>query len=369
LFPSKHSNTYSQNCSPVRDRLIFFNSDETSGGQSTTKENKLWWSARGKPLDFRADGAGSEDLVDMRGPGVGMVAEEDRLVLFTTKDIWVATPRRDAFAFDFRQLERDLGADFPRTITATPEGIFWLGAGLNVYRLRGNRVSKLVGSNIHLGLRERLVGFRDSPFGVYNKQRNTFMLFHSSSATLTADSAYELKLDTIRPVNDGEDLGVWEFHTYNKNFMSGAAVSAVSSDYGRTPVMLGAAAAGLWFPWSAQTNDDGSTFTATYRLPAIASQTFQGKTAINEVWLDTASQQNVFRSNSTSTTQIWTSSDNAGSFTNQGNISTSSITATEFLPVNTQASRRPTMELRINDGSRPYISRVALKTLEYEGRF
>lgn len=122
------------------NRLVWFNISTSS----LSYPNRVLWSTRGAATDYTlVNGAGFEDLFDMHGIGQKIIAEEDRIVLFTDEQIWEGRKRQDAYVFDFRAIRRDLGCPFPRTIVKTPYGICFLGRDLEVYTLMGDQVTSL----------------------------------------------------------------------------------------------------------------------------------------------------------------------------------------------------------------------------------
>jgi hypothetical protein len=72
------------------DRLVIFKVTESAG---TLRYQRAVWSAKGDPFNYTR--GGFQDIVAMQGEATGIAAQENRLLLFTTADVWQATPRGD----------------------------------------------------------------------------------------------------------------------------------------------------------------------------------------------------------------------------------------------------------------------------------
>lgn len=130
------SESYAYATTAIDDRLVVFGTIDTSG---VTHPTRVRWTQRGSGNSFI--GGGFEDLVDMSGTARAITHAQGRMVLFTEREVWQATPRRDAYAFDFLQLKRDYGLIAPRAYVDTPYGLFWVANDRSVKRLVGNRIS------------------------------------------------------------------------------------------------------------------------------------------------------------------------------------------------------------------------------------
>ncbi len=175
------------------NRLIFFNTTDASGTQGT----RVRWSMRGDPTDFTSVGAGFEDLVNMKGRGTGMEAEEDRLILFSDFEVWEGRPRRDAYAFDFDVIKKDIGCTYSDTIVRTPVGIIWLGDDFNFYRAH-NGVVRAFSPDIQRFLQDnvdttKLKAQYDSKEGLY------MLFFNRSDDNGVYPHAFFMRVRDIRP--------------------------------------------------------------------------------------------------------------------------------------------------------------------------
>ncbi len=131
-------------CDAFDDRLVMWGSIDSLGTQFPVRAK---WSVRGDPDDFTSPGSGQENLVVMDGTASRIVHTTDRQLLFTERDVWEATPRRDAFAFDFRPLSDGIGLAASRALVETPFGIFWYGTDRKLHRYFNGRVT-LIGRKI-----------------------------------------------------------------------------------------------------------------------------------------------------------------------------------------------------------------------------
>jgi len=336
-------------------RLCVFHTWDTSNG---VHANRLWYSQRGNVLSFTS--GGFEDLNEMQGKGTGLVKEEDRLLLFSDKEVWTATPRRDAYAFDFNPLNSEVGCAYHTAAVPTPAGTFFLNA-TGLYRAKGNRVS-----SVDLGVKNVLSSFSRNPyicFVTYNEARRSIMVFYNTVyASSGANSAIEARIDTIRQLDEERDQMVWEKHSWPDYAFQCA--TSWSPDYAADPwLVLGGHNGKLYFLDSLQTTDQGSKITAYYRSPLVPAEFPFGSVAPNEAWVET------MPSTSTATVQVLTSANAGGTFTSWGNTSTSSLTKTTFVPIGASASRYAQVELRVTDGSKPRIARLGLRLRDYTGRF
>ena len=97
----------SKDITSISDRLVFFN---VVGSAGTRWPTRVLWSARGNPLSYVvADGAGIEDLKDMRGAGQACVRYKDFVILFSDVEIWRATPSFDDYALRFDRVIDNIG--------------------------------------------------------------------------------------------------------------------------------------------------------------------------------------------------------------------------------------------------------------------
>jgi len=202
------------------NRLIFFNT-ATEGGVPTTR--RVWWSVRGDPLDFTSTGAGFEDLLDMKGHGTGIIAEEDRLVLFSNEEVWEARPRRDAYAFDFNALTKVIGNAYPRSAAKTDIGIIWLGPDFKFYRAQGGIVRPF-SPDVQRYLK---TNFREPTecWATFVPSENQYRFFFSTTTGLSATNAFYLNTEDVATdrMHPEQDKGNWMLQNFK--------ITSASSQY------------------------------------------------------------------------------------------------------------------------------------------
>jgi hypothetical protein len=359
------------------NRLVFFNVASTL----TTYPTRVFWTPRGNPIDLTiANGAGFEDLMDMRGSGLKVVADRDSIVLFTDEQIWRGRKRGDVYAFDFYVVNQQMGCPFPKTIHKTPHGIGFLGRDLELYLLRGDETVPLgptgrkpseVGdhSRIQLYLQRNLTN-GDLAHACYDTEKNRSLLFFTSNETNTnlyPQKRLEYKYDNRSfflsstshdwsaafEMRDVEEAVTWDsvantWDSYNVQW-DRAGLSAPS----RRVVVVSSNGTPYRFR-SDQTSDDGSVIDCRWRSHALGQNDAFRHETLYEVWLD-------YNSDSTTTIAVHTSP-NVGStwdssFTRA--LSASSVAA-EMFPV-FSTGQAPLFEVRVNDGSVPKISRMQVR--------
>lgn len=347
------------------DRLIFFNTLSSDGSYHP---NRLRWSVRGDPLDFVGIGAGFEDLHDMLGEGVAAVENptSGRLVLFSSKEIWVATPRRDDFSFDFEALERTVGCSRRKTIVPTPLGIVFVGEDDYIYLIAQGQALRIS--------RRFQAWLRDSDhvqdpgdlFSVYNPKNRSYMMFYQSQSGLgnDADRVLELYLDDIDQT----------FETPATSWFWGEnrPVQAATYDQDNYPWFI--SSDGTVFRITDNTNTDiPSRITCKIRTrPLSASRNRIQHEAPTEAWLD-------YRSEASSIVSAFYSTDQGASFTaaGTGSATTASNHSQVFIPMTVQAARHPMLEFRfvsrnpggIGDLPGPEIGPIQITLRSYTGRF
>ena len=267
--------SFANDCIAFDERMIFWGSIDSLGTQFPTRAK---WSVRGDPDDFTGNGSGAQDLVEMDGTASRILHTRDRMLLFTERDVWEATPRRDSAAFDFRPIDNGVGLAASRAIIQTPFGIFWYGTDRRLHRYFGNRIT-LIGRKIwsfyeggvneasfhpdivaglltmndvetdkHAIVSSDLLNiddavgqnlFIDDGTGKFlvddqltagtndpNFARNTFMVYHPIHGTLKmwfgatgsvkqAATCVELRLDTLEATGELEEDGQWTTYLHD----------------------------------------------------------------------------------------------------------------------------------------------------------
>ena len=371
------------------DRLVFFKSVDSKG---TLNNTRVRWSVRGNPSDLSNAGAGFEDLFDMSGSGTGLVAESGRLLLMSETEVWQATPRRDAFAFDFNALDTSIGCQIPRSVAKTPVGVFFISGSLILYRVAGSTIRPVS---------RKIVNFLQDASATrqiwcsYNDVNRSLWIFFSkderTSLDQGTDQAIEIYIDTLEPQNNGSDDFEFVFHKFNNLDLVHGAQFFYADDYnsdvrGGSSLVVGSSKGTVYQFRSDQTTDSGTTFAAIWQSPKLKGRDPNNKEGISEVWFDTGFESILGRSNRastnpfssrTATLEFYTSIDQGATFSNTGSVSINTIDSlnttskftTAFLAVTPQATAHPQFEVRVLDGSRPRLAAARLTLNQFTGRF
>ena len=178
---------------------------------------RVQWSVRGDIEDWADIGSGFEDLLDMRGEGTRIFAEEDELILFSTEEIWRGRKVGLPFVFQFAPVTHELGLPYPRAALQTVAGIFWLGRDRLVRRLVGGAVTE-VGGTIQRDLHATLQS-PDLAFLTWNGALRQLALWYTTTQGQHPNRNWTLHIDT----------GQWTPHTFAHTLALGAAYVATPS--------------------------------------------------------------------------------------------------------------------------------------------
>jgi len=167
----------------------------------------------------------------MRGRALRVVQDGNRNVLFTDGAVWEATPRRDANAFDFNEIDPITGLAGPLAVTKTPQGVFFLSQDLRLYRLAarqliriGRRVESFWKPDITSDFYER-TSDQDEEIPTarislnYNQKDNELWVGYDFNGGISGpvqimDTVLALRLDTLQTTAEGEQDGVWSMYTF-----------------------------------------------------------------------------------------------------------------------------------------------------------
>lgn len=184
------------------ERVVFGNIEE----DSTQRGERVVWSARGKPHNWDNFGteAGGVDLDQMEGDINAIVAQGDIGLIFSDQEVWQMRPRRDVFAFDFQPLTQELGTPFGRTVRQTPQGVFFLGQDLEIYRIAGGSVEAVgprqpgESSRIQSHLQRNMVKGKRA-WAAYNQSRRRYELYYATDTDEWAREAlfYDMENDSF----------------------------------------------------------------------------------------------------------------------------------------------------------------------------
>ena len=169
---------------------------------------RVQWSDRGDPSTWTQGLAGFEDLLDMRGQGTRVLAQENQVVLFSEDEIWRGVERDYPFQFAFQPLDRSVGCPYAWTACQTPLGIIWLGKDYQVYLLpKGGGQAQPIGQRLHRSIRQTI----DTPakaWAVYDHTLSQYHLYYAvKGGSGTPQSAVYLDIQT----------GSWAPQSFDKN--------------------------------------------------------------------------------------------------------------------------------------------------------
>ena len=202
------------------NRPVFWNVyDVATAGRFVTRAQ---WTVRGDPEDFTGIGAGTDDLVDMRGQGTRIFATEDELALFSTQEVWRGRRVGLPFVFQFQPLDKEIGAAHPRAMLQTQHGIFWLHNDDMVYVLQNGAVQP-IGEKIQRELHDTIAD-RDRAFFTTHPDTEITTLWYTTTAGAAPNRAF-----SFNALN-----GTWAPHRYSQRCSVGftGAVSSSATTWG-----------------------------------------------------------------------------------------------------------------------------------------
>lgn len=349
----------------VNDRLVFFNTLDATGGRFPTR---VMWSARGNPRSFLInDGAGFEDIMDMRGAGQAAVRFRDFILLFTQYEIWRGTPTYDAYAFRFDRIVDNIGCPYPKTIVATPQGVIFLGSDRELYMTDGARLAPIGPvegqghSRVQGKIRDEATNL-DRAWALYDSQEHSYELFYTGAGSPDGypnraivyqieEAAfwpfdYNLGISSGMDLTDPATLITWE--DLNDAWDSyGAQWDDYSTSQKERRVNVFTSNGSTLRVFSTQTDDDGLVIDARWRSGGFKNGMRQVHLA--EIWIDHEEK------NSPSTLSLYVGS--ARDDTDRAVVKEVSLPLDSqpvFIPT-WKTDRAPDFEIRIADGSTPKI--------------
>lgn len=363
--------SYARFCKVYDERLVFF-AELAQGGQS--REYRVRWSVRGSGLSFQEEGSGFQDLESMKGIASGLITHNNELLLLTTEQVWRATARKDAYAFDFAPLIETVGCLNPHTLHITPRGPIFLGTNLYLYVIQGNQAIPIgdhVRGNVHQYL-ERSIRELPLAFSIYNPDEKQYTLFYSDTTGNYPERAVVLDVDSIVPTEDGTLAGNWWTWSFPYQLTTGVAVpritsaamaafwwtrsTAVARSNGRSEIFL-----------SSQTNDTGTnpTFQLESANIVVGKETPYNTVAVSEVFLSYWAT-----GGSTSTVSVFAGAPG----TTQIEVGSAALAGTAgqdaFIPVTTRAERVNQITFYFHPvlGGEPKIGKMQLTLHGYSGK-
>ena len=146
-----------------------------------TAPQRVVWNDRGSNYTWTPGNnlAGFEDLLDMRGQGTRIIADEGQLTLFSEEEIW--SGQRGEFPFVFRFFPRDKtkGCPYPWTVVPTALGTVFLAADFHPYVLpRGGGPAQKIGESVRPFLRDA-IDLPELAWAAVHEQEGQYMLYYA----------------------------------------------------------------------------------------------------------------------------------------------------------------------------------------------
>lgn len=362
VFSFLSHESYAKYGEAFNERLLFFN---TSISTATEYPKRVRWSVKGNPFDFSSYGAGFQDLADMRGEGTGILADRDRLLLWSTQDVWMGRARNDDFGFDFFPVNKTKGCDLPHTLVNTDVGPIWATTNGKIWWLNGTEVIE-IGREIkslikedgvdHFAVASRLYATFDPKFREYKLH---FLNFNSTNAA-EASAVLVLRTDSLQA--DGR--GIWQHFYYDENGVGlthgaqGVYVTRRQSVNAKVPMKESSS---VFVDENPDTGAQG-VYTSKWRSQALRSRDANSKEAIAEAWVDgRGALALVATKEASSNATLYTSPTRSFGIT--------SLDTTLYFPLAPVASRHPQIEVISTDGTSLQIHSIRLTLRAYSGRF
>lgn len=158
--------------------LVAFNIRDP-GSASSDYVQRVQWGDRGSASSWTGGLSGFEDLLDMRGQGTRIMAQENRVILFSDAEVWQGITSDFPFVFRFAPLDRSVGCPYPYTATNTPQGIIFLARNLQTYLLpKSGGPAVPIGQRMHRSIRDTI----DAPeraWSVYDQNTDQYQLYYA----------------------------------------------------------------------------------------------------------------------------------------------------------------------------------------------
>jgi hypothetical protein len=158
--------------------LVAFNIRDAGSGTSDYVQ-RVQWGDRGSASSWTGGLSGFEDLLDMRGQGTRVLAQENRLVLFSDAEVWQGVTSDFPFVFRFYPLDRSVGCPYGFTAVNTPLGIIFLARNLQTYLLpKAGGAATPIGQRIHRTIRDT-IDVPERAWAVYDPNTDQYQLYHA----------------------------------------------------------------------------------------------------------------------------------------------------------------------------------------------
>jgi len=156
--------------------LLAFNIRDP-GSSTSEYVQRVQWNDRGSASSWTGGLAGFEDLLAMKGQGTRIMAQDNRVILFSDAEIWQGYPSNFPFVFRFEPLDRSVGCPYSWTISDTPLGLVFLARNLQTYLLpKGGGTAQAIGQRLYRTIRESI----DAPeraWSVYDSATDQYQLY------------------------------------------------------------------------------------------------------------------------------------------------------------------------------------------------
>lgn len=138
------------------DYLLAFNIRD-AGSASSDYVQRVQWNDRGSASSWTGGLSGFEDLLSMRGAGTRIVAQDNRIILFSDQEIWQGYPSNFPFVFRFEPYDRSVGCPYPWSVSDTPLGLIFVARDLQTYLLpKAGGAAQPIGQRFHRAVRESI---------------------------------------------------------------------------------------------------------------------------------------------------------------------------------------------------------------------
>ena len=276
--------------------VLAFNIRDSSSANSDYVQ-RVQWSDRGSASSWTQGLAGFEDLLAMRGQGTRIVAQDNRLILFSDAEIWQGYPAAFPSVFRFEPYDRSVGCPYPWTVTSTPRGLIFLARNLQTYILpKEGGPATPIGQRLHRVIRET-IDVPERAWGVYDPNTDQYQLYYA----IQGGSAYPQRAvylnmtdgswaqQTFDPVSGGLSLtrgfavtGLAESSSattwgglaaasirwadLNRTW---ASLGTVTASQDRRDIYVGSSAGTVYYFDSNATSDNGTAVACKWRSSAL----------------------------------------------------------------------------------------------------
>lgn len=345
----------------IDERLVLFG--DIGSSTASAVPGVVQWGVRGDPSQFVGGDSGWALPPNIDGEDTGLAVDNDRLVLFTDRQIWQAAPRRDVFAFDFNLLEDTVGCPYSRTICETRIGVIFLGADLRLYLVSQDSVR--VFADTTAILRYATLTDVTSVFAAHDSQQDTYVLFYADDSG-HPNRALVLPLTASAP-DAPPATTTWTAPGSLRWTNAVTMYDPSSTGTNKPPLSVVMSDGSVYRFLSQQTTDNGTVIVGRYRTPAVSAD--WSHSMPTELYVDHQSSSTGELQIRYSTDMFSTHSESLASVTMPrtfGGSATLAGTTTTHIPVTLTAARYPQFELRLVGANR--ISRLQIALRKYSGK-